>query len=133
ATTTDVKLINAWGIAASSTGPWWVADNGSGWATVYNGDGVKFPLPPNSPLEVTVPGDPTGEVFYGGVHFELAPGKPARFMWASEDGSLSAWNPNFDAKIAHVVFNDPGSVYKGLAIHGDTLYTTDFTSCEVET
>jgi uncharacterized protein (TIGR03118 family) len=123
----DLKLVNAWGIAASPSSPWWVADNGSGWSTIYTGAGAK------APLEVTVPGAPTGEVFYGGAQFELAPGRPARFMWASEDGTLSAWNPAFDPTHAHVVFTDPGSVYKGLAVHGNTLFTTDFASCEVET
>ena len=123
----DLKLVNAWGIAASPSSPWWVADNGSGWSTLYTGAGAK------AALEVTVPGAPTGEVFYGGTQFELAPGRPARFMWASEDGTLSAWNPAFDPTHAHVVFTDPGSVYKGLAVHGNTLFTTDFTSCEVET
>ena len=48
--------MNAWGIAASSTGPWWVSDNGSGHSTVYTGDGVKLGLEPE------VPGAPAGVV-----------------------------------------------------------------------
>ena len=39
----DPLLVNAWGIAASDTGPWWVADNGSGYSTVYKGDGDQAP------------------------------------------------------------------------------------------
>jgi len=31
-----------------------------------------------------------------------------------------------------MILNDPGSIYKGLAVHGDVLYSTDFASCEVE-
>ena len=45
---------------------------------------------------------------------------------------FSAWNPKFNPN-APVVFSDPGSVYKGLAIHGDVLYSTDFAECKVET
>ncbi len=121
----DAKLVNAWGIAASATSAWWVANNGTGSATVYMGDGTKVPL------EVTVPGAPTGIVSNAGSAFELTPGNPARFIWASENGTISAWNPNVNAN-AIVMHTDKGSIYKGLAIHGDTLYTTDFDSCHVE-
>src|SRR5436190_22631652 len=63
----DPKLVNAWGIAASDTGPWWVADNETGFSTIYNGDGDKLPL------EVQVPGAPTGIVHNGGSQFLPAP------------------------------------------------------------
>ena len=69
----DPLLVNAWGIAASDTGPWWVADNGSGYSTVYNGDGDKLPL------EVKVPGAPTGTVHNGSTQFQMAAGTPATF------------------------------------------------------
>ena len=83
---TDPLLVNAWGIAASDTGPWWVADNGSGYSTVYTGDGAKIPL------EVKVPGAPTGTVHNGSTQFQMAAGTPATFLFASEDGTFSAWN-----------------------------------------
>ncbi len=121
----DPKLVNAWGIAASDTGPWWVADNGSGYSTIYNGDGMKLPL------EVQVPGAPTGTVHNGSTQFQMAAGAPATFLFASEDGTFSAWNSDVDPN-ALVVFSDPGSNYKGLAIHGDVLYSTDFAECKVE-
>jgi uncharacterized protein (TIGR03118 family) len=123
--TIDHKLVNAWGIAASPTGPWWVANNGSDSSTLYNGAGVKLGL------EVDVPRAPTGEVWYGGSQFLLANNEHAVFMWATESGTLLGWNGG-SGTTAEVVFTDPGSIYKGLAIHGDTLFTTDFTSCEVE-
>jgi uncharacterized protein (TIGR03118 family) len=129
--TVDPLLKNSWGLAASPTGPWWVANNGTGTATLYNGAGVKIPL------EVSItgasgPAAPTGEVFNGGTQFQLAAGAPARFMWASEDGTLSGWSPLVDLTHSVVILNDPSSIYKGLAIHGDILYSTDFGSCEVE-
>ncbi len=119
----DPLLVNAWGIAASGAGPWWVANNGTGSSTLYNGDGDKLPL------EVQVPGAPTGIVFNGSSSFQLAEGAPALFIFASEDGTFSAWNSGTSAS---VVFTDSTSVYKGLAIHGDILYSTDFTECKVE-
>jgi uncharacterized protein (TIGR03118 family) len=121
----DPLLKNAWGISASPTGPWWVADNGTGYSTLYNGDGEKISL------EVQVPGAPTGTVFNGGTQFQLAAGAPAAFLFASEDGTFSGWNPTVNAN-AQVVFTSAGSNYKGMAIHGDTLYASDFGLCKVE-
>jgi uncharacterized protein (TIGR03118 family) len=122
---TDPKLVNAWGIAASATSPWWVSNNGTGSSTIYTGDGVK------QALEVTVPGAPTGMVFNGGTHFLAGPAAPARFMWASEDGTISGWNASVDATHAHVLFTNAGSVFKGLTINGDVLYVSDFGTCSV--
>jgi hypothetical protein len=34
--TVNPNLINPWGIARSSTGPWWVSDKGKGVSTIYN-------------------------------------------------------------------------------------------------
>jgi len=121
----DPKLVNAWGIAASGSGPWWVADNATGFSTIYTGDGAKIPF------EVQVPGAPTGTVFNEGNSFQLAADSPAAFLFASDDGTFSAWNQS-SGNTAVVVFSDPGSIYKGLAIHGDVLYSTDFGECKVE-
>src|SRR6478736_10442516 len=71
----DPNLVNAWGLTASSTSPWWVADNGTGVSTLYNGAGVK------QGLTVTVatalgnpnPATPTGIVFNGSSDFQLVP------------------------------------------------------------
>ena len=124
---TDAKLVNAWGITAGPTTPWWVANNGTGSSTLYAGDGVK------QSLEVAVPGAPTGTVFYGGTQFDLAPNDPARFMFASEDGTISAWNPTFDRANAHIEITTANAIYKGLAIHGDRIFATNFgDACRVE-
>jgi uncharacterized protein (TIGR03118 family) len=104
-----------------------VSNNGTGTSTIYRGDGSTGRPP------VTVPGAPTGIVAYTGSAFLLAPNRPARFIWASEDGTISAWNPQFDANLAHVEKPSDGGIYKGLAIRGDVLYTTDFAGCSVET
>jgi uncharacterized protein (TIGR03118 family) len=123
----DGKLVNAWGIAVAGSSPWWVADNGSDWSTVYNGAGAKLSR------EVIVPGAPTGIVGYTGTQF-VAGTRPATFMWATESGGIFAWNSALpDPTHALGMFSSAGSIYKGLAIHGDTLYTTDFAECEVET
>jgi uncharacterized protein (TIGR03118 family) len=122
----DPKLVNAWGIAANATSPWWVSNNGTNSATLYNGAGVK------QALEVTVVEAPTGIVAYPttGTQFHLSSGLSARFIWAAESGSLAAWR---SGPTAEVVFSNPSAIYKGLARVGDTLYATNFAACAVET
>src|SRR5690349_2732509 len=68
---TDANLVNPWGLAITPTGPWWVADNGTGNSTLYRGDGTPVPNA-TTPLVVKIPsangtedGEPTGIVFNG--------------------------------------------------------------------
>ena len=87
----DAALVNAWGLVASATSPWWVADNGSGLSTLYNGNtGAKVAL------TVSVPGAPTGVVFNSGPSFVVTSGTksgPGRFIFATEQGTILGWNP----------------------------------------
>lgn len=136
---TDTNLVNGWGIAASSTSPWWVSDNGSAKSTLYNGSGD-----PQS-LVVSVPGAPTGIVSYGGASFIVSDGTnkgAARFLFASEDGRIFGWSPAVPppapSKEAFPVLDSSasGAVYKGLAFastsSGDRLYATDFHNGRVD-
>jgi uncharacterized protein (TIGR03118 family) len=90
----DPNLKNPWGMARGTDLPWWVSDNVTGVSTLYNGSGVK------QMLTVTIPhtpqasvGSPTGIVFNGSNDFAVATGMPALFIFASLDGTISAWNP----------------------------------------
>ena len=38
----DGNLVNGWGVAFNPAGFVWVADNGTGTATLYDGNGVSF-------------------------------------------------------------------------------------------
>lgn len=95
AKTTDANLANPWGIALSATSPFWIADNLTGVSTLYNGAGQRFP--PNNPLVVTIPppnggmppSAPTGIVFNSSGSGNFA---GALFIFATEDGTISAWN-----------------------------------------
>src|SRR5262245_30381454 len=60
---TDPNLVNAWGLAFSSTSPFWVANNGTNTSTLYQGDHAGTSATPLSinPLVVDLPGGaPTG-------------------------------------------------------------------------
>src|SRR5258707_8063092 len=81
----DPQLVNAWGLSRASGSPWWVSDNATGVATLYNGPGTKQSLvvtiPPASPNNPKTPtGSPTGMIANSNTtDFPLAPGKPADF------------------------------------------------------
>ena len=139
---TDPNLVNPWGIAASPTSPFWIANNGTGNSTLYNGTGQPFTV--GTPLVVTIPpappatiGSPTGIAFNGGNGFQLVPGgSPARFIFATEDGTISGWNPavNPTQSILKVIGTDV--VYKGLTIgnngSGDFLYAANFSGGKID-
>lgn len=128
AATTDPNLVNPWGMSSSATSPIWVSDNGTGLSTLYNGN-TGAP----QALVVTIPsasgsgtGNPTGTVFNStAADFEVATGKKAIFLFATEDGTISGWNPQVLPTIA--VIKVPGSeaaVYKGLTL--GTVGTANF-------
>jgi len=133
----DPDLVNPWGVAASPTSPIWVADNGTGVATIYDGNGVKASLvvtiPP--PTGGTPPSAPTGIVASTGNDFVVTNGTvsgASRFIFATEDGTIAGWAPNVDATHAIIAVDNSasGAIYKGLALAGNGsgrfLYATDF-------
>src|SRR5690349_14851977 len=60
---TDPALVNAWGLSSSSASPIWVANNGTGTSTLYNGAGQKQGLTVTVPTPDGGQGTPTGTVF----------------------------------------------------------------------
>ena len=135
----DANLVNAWGLVAGPSTPWWVANNHSNTSTLYDGSGNPIPL------VVKVAGAPTGTVFNGGTGFQVshdgATG-PALFLFDTESGVIRGWNPNVPApapstKAFRVVdMRSEGAIFKGLAIaptaNGDRLYATDFHNGKVD-
>ena len=104
----DPQLKNPWGIARGTGGPWWVSDNMSGVATIYDGLGAKQGLVVTIPsASKTTPGSPTGIVFNNSSDFEVTAGNPANFIFASFDGTISAWNFNVNRNDA--ITKVPGS------------------------
>jgi uncharacterized protein (TIGR03118 family) len=126
---TDPALVNAWGLVAGPTSPWWVADNGTGLSTLYDGSGAKIPL-----NVATATANPTGTVFnLAGAGFVVSKGSTSGssiFLFDGEDGIISGWNPGVDRSAAQVGVSDPDAVYKGLAYAvtptGARLYAADF-------
>ena len=127
AESTDPQLINSWGLARTSASVWWVADNVTGVATLYDGGGAKQSLvvkiPPADPNK-TPTGSPTAIIGNGSTtDFLLAPGAPAVFLFTTLDGTIAAWNPTIglpngsappSTNAVTVVKTTDGSVFTGL-------------------
>jgi uncharacterized protein (TIGR03118 family) len=133
----DTNLVNAWGLAAGPSTPWWVADNETEVSTLYDGSGAA------RPLVVQVPGAPTGLVFNGGSEFVVSDGTnsgPALFLFATEGGTIRGWSPAVPppplSTQTEIGATRAGAIYKGLAIAstaaGGRLYATDFHNRRVD-
>jgi uncharacterized protein (TIGR03118 family) len=144
----DPNLINPWGVAYSSTSPFWISDNGTGLTSIDSVTGSTVTL--NKIPAVTIappspdagPSAPTGQVFNSFAStgaFTLQNGNPATFLFATEDGTISGWNGGTQSIIAVNESVNPadgsealgmGAVYKGLAIaqtdDGPMLYAANF-------
>jgi uncharacterized protein (TIGR03118 family) len=140
---TDPDLVNPWGLAAGPTTPAWVADNGTDKATIYPGFVNGSPIQKAS-LVVDIPGGaPTGEVFNPTPGFVVRSGDasgPARFLFDSEAGLVTGWNPGVPppppSTQAQVGAGVPDAIYKGLAIAttaaGTFLYAADFHHARID-
>ena len=129
----DPALVNAWGMSQGPSSPVWVSNNGTATSTLY-----VHGASPKIPLTVAIPdGKPTGQVFNGTSGFPITVADvtaPARFIFASETGKLTAWNGGTSAVITKSV---EGAAYKGLAIatsdNGTTrLYAANFAQGRVD-
>jgi uncharacterized protein (TIGR03118 family) len=129
----DRQLVNAWGLAASPEGPWWVANEGQSTSTLYAADGHK------QALMIAVPGGPTGIAFNAGRGFVVRSGgdaAPARFLYACEDGMIRAWTPTIPGgwstqAVVAVDTGASGTVFRGLTLAAGRLYATDFHNARV--
>jgi uncharacterized protein (TIGR03118 family) len=147
---TDPNLINPWGVSHSPTSPFWISDNGTGLTSIDSlvaGNVTLNVIPPVTIAPATPdggPAAPTGQVFNSFASsdaFTLMDGKPATFLFATEDGTISGWNmaAGSESIIAVNESANPadgsealgmGAVYKGLAIaqtdDGPMLYAANF-------
>lgn len=137
AAVTDPNLVDAWGISNPNT-PFWISDHGSGLSTVYAATGVAAAVVVKIPGAGGAAGRPTGQVQNSaGTAFTLANGKAASFIFAGEDGLITAWNSG-SASLAEVDVDNSAknAVYKGLAIGtstaGGTLYGANFHSGHID-
>lgn len=129
----DPSLVNPWGISFSPTSPIWISANHTSLSVIYNPQGIS--VIPNVSIQGGN-GAPTGQVFNSTTGFVIsANGKPARFIFAGEDGTISGWNGG-TAAVTLVDRSHNEAVYKGLAMAndgaGNFLYATDFKGSKID-
>ncbi len=127
----DASLVNPWGITVWS-GRIRVANNLTGLSTAYSPGGV--PKTPNIVIPPGGSGSPTGivandtessfKISVAGVTAK------SRFIFASQNGSISAWSPEVDANAAIQVAATTDAIYMGLALghkqSGAFLFAANF-------
>ena len=119
-TAQDSHLKNAWGMAYLPGNPFWIADEASGFSTVYDANGTIVPLVVTIPPAATGAGTPTGLVANSTTGFVVTQnGKsgPAAFIFDTLDGTISGWNSTVNNGAAVIAVNNAGKAnYTGLAI-----------------
>jgi len=140
---TDPHLVNGWGIAVNpSAGGFWVSSNEKDLADIYTGDVSGSPLA-KAGLEVNVTGGaPTGTVFNSTTDFKIpmgSPTAPAIFIFASESGDVTGWNPTVNSNTAVLGYHAmDGAIYKGIALANDSvngnnyLFVADFHNNKID-
>lgn len=140
----DPSLVNAWGMSQGPTSPVWVSAAETHVSTLYSGASATTVT--KAALTVVVPGGAlTGQVFNGvGTQFVVCSGAcgGARFIFATERGVISGWNPTVNltgaASSTHAVaaVAVPGASYKGLALATSAgksyLYAANFKAGTVD-
>ena len=144
----DPLLVNPWGISATASSPFWVANNGTSTTQLIRGDVPSgAPVTLNaSPQTVTIPGGlPTGTVANPVATEFVLPGAcaaapcGANFIFASITGNIAGWDPNAPAAgstTGVIASSHPGHVYTGLAYAnnggGNFIYAADFASGAID-
>ena len=115
---TDPDLINPWGITSTSSSPFWVSDNKTGKATLYNTAGIKQGLVVSMPAADPI----TGIVFNGTASFN-----GDSFIFASENGTIDGWRGALGTN-AEQLSTVANAVYTGLAITTakDAIFAANF-------
>ena len=142
----DPLLVNPWGISATASSPFWVANNGTFTTQLIRGDVGGSPVVLNaSPQTITIPGGlPTGTVASPVATEFVLPGAcasapcGANFLFASITGNITGWDPNAPAAgstTAVIAASHPGHVYTGLALANNGtnhLYAADFANGTID-
>ena len=108
----DTNLVNAWGMSFSPTSPFWVNNAGSGKATLYavTNDSSGAVHVAKQGLEVSIAGNPTGQVFNNTTNF-----RGDVFLFVSKDGSISGWRSALGTT-AEILATRPGAAYTGVTL-----------------
>jgi uncharacterized protein (TIGR03118 family) len=128
---TDPNLKNPWGISESASGPFSISDQNTNVSTQYTVTAAGVSQVPGTiaiPTTPAGPQGPTGQVFNDTSSF-LVNGAPATTIFASLNGTISAWNSSTGTKAQMVVTSHGAAAYTGLDMgnnaSGDFLFAAN--------
>ena len=127
----DPDMQNPWGLTVRGTSPFWIANNGTGLATLYN---TSTSAAVKQGLVVTIPGQTLGDIvpITGTVGNLSSSFNGDLFLFAAENGGIYGWRPALGTTAETLLPPISSSVYKGLAINGSTLYAANFRSGAID-
>jgi uncharacterized protein (TIGR03118 family) len=133
----DTNLKNPWGLAFGPTGTLWVSDNHSGKSTLYDTAGtIRTLVVPIPAPAAAAGGAPSGIVFNPTTSFVIPASTKALFIFAGEDGVISAWNSSTPSAVRVADRSADTAVYKGLALASsggaNFLFATNFKQAKVD-
>jgi uncharacterized protein (TIGR03118 family) len=139
----DPRLVDPCGLSFCPNGIVFVADGAKGLVTLYSPSGIPIPFAIHVPMPLCGHGNsaPTGIVFNATDAFLVTHGSrtlPARYLFATRDGTISGWNPSVDAAQALLVVDHSrrGSMYTGIAAGhvagNERLYAADFKNRRID-
>ena len=141
----DPNLVNPWGNGFDST-PFWIGNQGTGTATLYNGYGkitalvVTIPQAGNMFTKLGFTG-PTGVIFNTSAAASptsfVVNGGPPNFIFCTLDGVIAAWYSKQSNKaLAAAIYTSPAGVYTGCVLGGTStapvVLTTNFFSGNID-
>lgn len=127
----DAGLVNAWGLSYSATGPFWVSAADGNVSPIYRVNPATQATT-KAALTVSVPGNPTGQVFNGNA----SAFNGDNFLFVGEDGSVHGWRGALGSTAEVLVTGSADNSYKGAAyatIGSDSyLYATNFATGRID-
>ncbi|MGE5401316.1 MAG: TIGR03118 family protein, partial [Ignavibacteriales bacterium] len=135
----DPNLQNAWGLAISPTGRFWISANGTGLSLIYDSLGNQAISPVTIPTVNNASGGTPSGVVYNFTNCFTIPNTngQSKFIFAGEDGIISVWGPSLGS-VAAVAADQSGqsAVYKGIdiAMSNDRpfLYAANFKQARID-
>jgi len=89
----DPNLKNPWGMSFGPSTPFWVSNEVTGTASLLAAGGAHVPLVVTIAGAAAGNGSPTGQVFVGGMGYQMKGGAgAASFVFATLEGTINAWN-----------------------------------------
>ena len=139
----DANLMNPWGVAITSGGDVYIANNVPGVSTAYSQAGTPRPSVA-APLAISVPAaagslssTPAAVVFHSGSGFKISSNgttAASALIYGTQDGLIAGYASSVDSThaITAIDHSATSDAFTGMTILGSRLYAADFHNARIE-